>query len=453
MKYELKIPQAAALLNVSESRISQLISAGTLDSVTRGGRRFISRDSLNAYQAHGSKMGRPSRARTSEVSFVLMNAEYPVMRIAYDRRRDDPLVPIEVLDPSRCPWGTLTSGGNPKRRELNEWWRGRSIPHARPGIDSKLLHLQLSEAYDIPVANLGLSLSDCYWLWREEEGKAPAWAEINFYQNSFDERVSDNWDWWLSNVGLNSPDNTSDGALPKKWTVRSGRRVLLKGCLTDDQRPYNEAVATRLFARLLEQNEYVSYDVVDTAGGIACACEDFLSGREEYIPAAAVMTTIGNTKGTTFYERFCNYVEKLGVYAYRSTLSKMIACDAILANSDRHRGNFGLIRNVDTLELRAAPLFDSGNCLWFNKTKSQVEQRDWNYVARPFGPEPERQLALLEDASWFCADALDGFIEEAVGVLEASSFAREDGRMAYIEMGLTRQVQQVSTLLEVLRYR
>lgn len=453
MKYELKMSQAAEVLGVSESRVSQLVSAGTLDSITRGGRRFVSRESVEEYRASGSKVGRPPKTRSGETRLVLMNANYPVMRLAYDSRRDDCLSATEVLDADRCPWGVLTSGDNPKRRELNEWWRGRSIPHARPGIDSKLLQLKLSEAYEIPVANLGLSLSDCYWVWREDAGDMPSWGDVNFYENSFDERTSDDWDWWLSNVGLNSPDNTSDGALPKKWTMRDGKRVLLKGCLTDDQRPYNEVVATRLYQRLLNPSEYVPYEVVDTMGGTACACENFLTGREEYIPASFVMATMGNVRGATFYDRFCNYAEKLGVLGYRTTLSKMLACDAMLANSDRHRGNFGFIRNVDTLELRAAPLFDTGNSLWFNKTAHQVMAEDWSYVARPFGPEPARQLALIEDASWFDGSKLEGFVAEATDILTESSYAGTGERLRYIEKGLLKQVEQVSNLLEVVRYR
>lgn len=453
MNYELKIPQAAQLIGVSESRVSQLISSGVLDSITRGGRRFISRESVEAYRARGAGAARPAGSRAGAGRLVLFNADYPVMRLAYDARRDDPLTAIEVLDPERCPWGVLTSGGNPKRRELNEWWRGRSIPHARPGIDSKLLRLQVSETYQIPVANLGLSLSDCYWVWREGSGDAPAWDDVNYFKNPFDDRMAEGWDWWLSNVGLNSPDNTSDGALPKKWCVRDGRRVLLKGCLADDQRPYNEVVATRLFSRLLGGGEYVPYEVVDTVGGTACACEDFLGGREEYVPASQVMATIGNTRGASFYDRFCNYVERLGVGGYRAQLSKMIACDAVLANSDRHRGNFGFVRNVDTLELRPAPLFDTGNCLWFNKTGQEVAREDWSYAARPFGPEPERQLALMEDALWFDAGRLEGFVDEAAEILEASSFVRDGGRLPYIEKGLARQIERVSGLLEVVRYR
>ena len=43
----------------------------------------------------------------------------------------------------------------------------------------------------------------------------------------------------------------------------------------------------------------------------------------------------------------------------------MLATDYILANTDRHLGNFGFLRDSETLEWKGlAPIYDSGTSLW-----------------------------------------------------------------------------------------
>ena len=138
-------------------------------------------------------------------------------------------------------------------------------------------------------------------------------------------------------------------------------------------------------------------------------------------------------------------------------LSQMIVCDAILANTDRHWRNFGFIRSVDTLQMRPAPLFDSGNSLWYNKTPQQVERNDWTFQSRPFGPNPAHQLALANDLSWYDPAAFDhaalsGFVDEAVEILSNSKHATANGRLGYIARGLQKRVDAVSAVVETLHF-
>ncbi|MBQ9069694.1 MAG: DNA-binding protein, partial [Eggerthellaceae bacterium] len=96
----------------------------------------------------------------------------------------------------------------------------------------------------------------------------------------------------------------------------------------------------------------------------------------------------------------------------------MIVCDDILANHDRHWRNFGIIRNVGTLECRPAPIFDSGSSLWCNVGIAVLESGDLSYACKPFDESPAHQLMLVRDFSWITEKALEGFADEAVGILE-----------------------------------
>lgn len=456
MKYEITEKKAAQLLGVSISRVSQLVKDKLLDATTLNGKVRIAQESIACYQEESKRPGRPSRTSYATASrHTLMNGNYEVAEVVYDSALDEPLIIESVLDVTRAPLGVLTSGGRPKKRELNDWWRHRSIPSSRPGLDRKLLSLGLNSPGNLAIRSMGLSLSDCYWL-RPVEAQELTWPEVNFFENSFVESTLEGWDSWLSGVGLTSPDNTSEGELPKKWIAdAAGGRFLLKGCRTDDQRPFNEAVATALYRRLLAPEDYVAYEVVATADGPASCCANFLQPCEEYVPAVHIKDKSGNIRATSNYDRFCRTVVTMGIdeKVVRSALSKMIVCDVVLANTDRHWRNFGLIRNIDTLTWRLAPLFDAGNCLWFSNTGREVAAQDWAFRVPPFGIDASSALACVDDVAWFDPTAIADFADEACDLLSGSKHATQPGRLDYIHEGLRRNINLVCEVTKVIAAR
>lgn len=440
---------AARKLRLTKARISQLISTGELEGLLKGGRRMVYVDSLERYQ-RGRKA--VSHARNVD-EYVLMSADYEVARIVYDSGKERPLAAPEIFDPSRMPFGTVTSNDTVRVVNLNEWWSHRSVPNTRGGVARRLSALGLSSAADVPLRNLGLSLSDCYWL-RPKVRPDLTWDAINYFDNDFEGSDSDEWDEWLGAVGLDSPDNTSEGELPKRWGIRNGERVLIKGCGVDDQRPYNEVVATALYKRLLQKTDYVPYEIVRVREQTACLCPDFLGRRQEYIPAVYLKDALGRTRGTSLYDRFARYA---GAWvgdeeAVRIALSKMIVCDAIIANADRHWRNFGFVRSVDNLHMAPAPLFDSGNCLWYSVSTSQLREGDWSFISRPFDFNPERQLALADRFDWFDPAVLHGFVDEAMELLAHSESATRGVHLDLLYKGLSERVSLVASAISTLRH-
>lgn len=58
------------------------------------------------------------------------------------------------------------------------------------------------------------------------------------------------------------------------------------------------------------------------------------------------------------------YYQKLGA-EYVDALNDMLVLDAVICNTDRHYGNFGLLIDNHTNQITApAPLFDYGNSLF-----------------------------------------------------------------------------------------
>ena len=88
-------------------------------------------------------------------------------------------------------------------------------------------------------------------------------------------------------------------------------------------------------------------------------------------------------------------------------VSKMIVADHLMANFDRHTHNFGLMREVETLDrYRVAPLFDNG-CGFYSRATTDEHGR-YLWEAHPFRPYPSQQLALVEDLSWYDSSSLTG---------------------------------------------
>ena len=64
--------------------------------------------------------------------------------------------------------------------------------------------------------------------------------------------------------------------------------------------------------------------------------------------------------------RYAPYLLKnfYGIKDAREKLENMYILDFLILNEDRHLGNFGIIRDVNTLEwLDVAPIFDNGQIL------------------------------------------------------------------------------------------
>ena len=202
-----------------------------------------------------------------------MNRTHEVLSFRYDEAAGAFVDAGDIVDPARAPLGMISPRGRKVSKDaLSFWWKHRCIPGTREGIDAKLAELGVDSPARIPFKSLGLSLSDQYWI--RPENCEIAWEDVNYFDNDFCEMRSGRG--WLDGVGLDSPDNTSEGELPKKWVCDGAKRLLVKGGSVLNQEPFNEAAASALYSRLLAPDEYVKYRLESRAGGAVCICENFV---------------------------------------------------------------------------------------------------------------------------------------------------------------------------------
>ena len=326
---------------------------------------------------------------------------------------------LEPLDLAFAPPSVVGLDGTARVDDVAAWWSRRSIPATRLHLGRLLDALGLDSASPLALHSLGLSLSDRYWV--RPAGSDLAWADVNFFDNDFDGALGTlTLNPWASPVAadlaatsLMSPDSTVGGDVPKRWVIdQDGRRILVKApSRRYDQDPYNEVVACALYRRLMADADYVTYWLVGDADVTCCACPNMLGEDEELVSAADLMRRHGRGSAPT-YPNVLRALEQdsgLPPRHLAQWLSRMFSCDFLLANSDRHLGNFGLVRDCVTLEYRrVAPIFDSGCSLWCD-TRRLESPGDYRYHPRPFpgrpSQDPASQLRLFSDYGWLDAVA------------------------------------------------
>ena len=101
-------------------------------------------------------------------------------------------------------------------------------------------------------------------------------------------------------------------------------------------------------AQIISPNS-VSYELVTLHNKTATRCNLFTSERYGYVPCKNLV------KENTYFE-LLDYFCKHGA---EQEFREMILIDALCFNEDRHKGNFGMLFDNDTLELvRMSPIFD-----------------------------------------------------------------------------------------------
>ena len=332
----------------------------------------------------------------------------------------------EVHDERRLPLGINVYKSGVDRKAFNDWWTGRSIPASRAGLNEALMSIGVSSPTLLLEKCYGLSLSDQYWIC--PKGSGLAWETINFFHNDFSKDMGEilfgHEPLDPGRISLMSPDNTSDGWLRKKWIIADGKRYLMKGGSGYfQQEPFNEVIACAIMRRL--GIDHVTYTLTFDENKPYSLCENFITPETELIPAWRILHTQKQSNNRSLRDHFLDYCDTLGVPGVKAALDRMLTVDYIICNEDRHFNNFGLVRTADTLTwVGFAPVFDSGTSLWYDKrVGARVE-------CKPFRKYHAEQIKLVNDFSWFNADALRGLEEEVMEILSSSDDADQARREA-----------------------
>ncbi len=94
-------------------------------------------------------------------------------------------------------------------------------------------------------------------------------------------------------------------------------------------------------------------------------------------------------------------------------------------NKDRHLNNFGVVCRADTLLYQgAAPIYDSGTSLWFDRPARLILARG-RVICKPFKSSHEARIKLVTDFDWLKFSVLAGIEEERREIVRDSLFVDE----------------------------
>lgn len=293
------------------------------------------------------------------------------------------------------------------------WLKSRTVPKNRGYVEALLASMKLAENDLIGVLNVckGLSLNDSYWV--VEEGFDGSFAEYNLYDNKFLTALS-----LIAYTGFgsvrakgftSSPEFTTNGMLRKGWRRLNDKICLYKGgtegAANTGNEPYSEFYTTQI-AKAMGLN-HIDYSLSKWKKSICSVCELFTSKDLAYVP----IWRFGEFRTIVDVS---NYLKSLGDDFYNDFVDMMIF-DALIYNTDRHQGNFGLLVDSHTNKpISLAPIFDNGLGLFpyatdedlkhltsYAKTRDSAFGISFDEIAKEYITERQRaQLRKVLDFSF-----------------------------------------------------
>lgn len=253
---------------------------------------------------------------------------------------------------------------------INDWIDGRQIAKHRAAIQRLMRELGMTSRHDFIGMARCLSLTDTFWMKREDEDLS--WCDVSLYRNPFNDVIAriafDGTGMYGRQNSPTSPEFATSGTFEKCWIREDDQISLLKrgsrGFANSGQEPYSEKLASDLLSAA--NVKHASYSLLKYHKQLACKCPLFTSEDVGFVSANRFFrSTFGVQDMLSMCEK-CDSEERF---------IEMIVFDCIIANSDRHSGNYGfLVENETGNIIELAPLFDHNMaCLPYMTQQDRVE--------------------------------------------------------------------------------
>jgi len=310
--------------------------------------------------------------------FQLLNADTLVLSFSHDRTLlGDVYQDIVVHEPSQLP---IRLKKQCNHEALGNWINRRSVPVNRHHMEAMLGALNLEKPFDIMRYSHALSLNDTFWM--KEESEQITFAEINLYDNQFDEALG-----WIAFTGLPSdisrnlstPELTTVGVLPKFWQRMGFQDIRLvkggtSGYSNAGYEPYRE-VAAHIIADQLGI-ETIPYHLQKVSGKIASVSRLFTSKETGLMTGQEYLEDRTSVAGYKDLPLLFRTLKQDGIDT--RPFYEMCFLDYIIENFDRHLNNWGFrVDNQTQRILGFAPIWDNGMSLDYSKPDDLREKFDF----------------------------------------------------------------------------
>jgi len=286
--------------------------------------------------------------------------------------------------------------------QLDVWIKSRGLAESRNDLNDIKKMFNANEKKELIVKSYGLNLTDHFWI--SKRNSNIKWEDVNYFDNIFDEiKIEDNADFSIDkNVKTPSPNFCVDGSIVKRWIINEkGERVLLKGSRYGImQEPFNELIASKIMEEF--KINHVTYNLKRTKDNIPYSeCITMSDKNHEYINAAWVLG-LEDYGMKDIYKQYIDICSRNEIKDVKKRIDEMIAIDFIIGNDDRHKGNFGIIRNPDNLKWeQIASIFDNGNSLFYDKSEYDIDSFGIDSLGKSFGSSNRLMLDIIDFPEWY----------------------------------------------------
>lgn len=188
--------------------------------------------------------------------------------------------------------------------------------------------------------------------------------------------------------------NKYGGADTKKTIIYNGKYYLLKFPNNAKQNQeasysnniYSEYLGCHIFNSIgiLAQKTFLGiYKQQDGKVKNVCACEDFtgkdfrlveFQNLKNSFPETPSSSNGRTTELNEILEVIENHMDITDNEELKKQFWDIFIIDALIGNYDRHNGNWGILVNDNTQEVKMAPVYDCGSCLCSQLTDEQMKE-------------------------------------------------------------------------------
>lgn len=319
--------------------------------------------------------------------YILLNKDVPMLEFHCQRNEfDEPEFFEDHWNTTLRPIGYWS---------LTIFLEQRKAPKHRKHILQLLEQYGCDDTEGFLRVTHALSLNDTFWV--READAALCWEDVSLYTNPFSENISEAaFDGIISETDLpaTSPEFGTDGYYAKRWKREdSGIYLYKSGSAHYEIEPLSEYLAAQLSNRLCPGA--VPYDMDFYRGKLVSKCPLFTNEAMGLAKASAVF----HGEERTMPELLAFFDGIGSGDAFR----RMCVLDAVILNTDRHYGNFGVLFDTDTLEIQGmAPVFDHNRSLLPELVNIQLADPAW-YLRRC---KPRLGQDFLRNARGLLTDAI-----------------------------------------------
>lgn len=295
------------------------------------------------------------------IEYLLMNKDKPllVFLLYRDEFQETMVREVEWLTEER-PIGY---------RNLLSFLERRQAPKHRKHIKELLARYDCDDLDGFLRVTHALSLNDTFWV--KDRSSSLIWRDVSLYQNEFNEIIAEAaFDGIISDTDLSStsPEFGTDGYYAKCW-VREGSDIFLykSGSATFEVEPLSEFLASQV-AELICPNS-VHYDLGFYHDKLISKCGLFTSEQIGLAKYADI------TNKDTSISAMLQYFSSIGS---EDAFRRMCILDALIVNTDRHLGNFGVLFDTESVGvIGMAPVYDNNRSLFFDLGTVQLARPEW----------------------------------------------------------------------------